>query len=288
MNLLLLFFFLKNKYTSRMYRMTQFELYLNQFNTTIDASAAHLPDTQYDVSLGTYDLVFDTSLSLSLDIMTPITNGGTVTAFQFLRDGDALKIAQHGMSFGGNNFSVQQATYKQAGNTSSPNNVAIWSGMDAPRVLVEEYLAYIAKKELGSANLVGAFDNYQTIYNSVDDSIVVDTILTALAQGVGAGTEYIIPNFITNSTVAGDNSPLWNIYSYVLENFTSRLTDAVEGEWTNFLQVGDILDIKVTVSTPAIDSSIADANGAPVNGNKSYTPVHPDDRVYLVKIHIIA
>jgi hypothetical protein len=265
--------------------MTQFELYLNQFNTTIDASAAHLPDTQYDVSLGAYDLVFDTSLSLANEISIPQES---LSAFQFIREGDQLTIRQFPMNFGGNNFSVQQAAYVQAGNTSAPNNVALFSGMDAPRVLVEEYLAYIAKKELGSANLVGAFDNYQTVYDSVDDEIVKSSINAALGQGIAASSDYIIPSFITNTSNMGDSSPIWNVYSYVLENFTSRLTDAEEGVLTNFLQAGDILDIKVTLHTPALDSSIADANGNPNNGNKSYTPVHPDDRVYLVKIHIIA
>ena len=267
-----------------MYRMTQFELYLNQFNTTIDASAAQLPDTQYDISLGAYDLVFDTSLSLSTEIATE----QSLSAFQFMRDGDQLTIRQFPMNFGGDNFSVQQSVYVQAGNTASPNNTALWSGASAPRVLVEEYLAYIALKELGSANLVGAFDNYQTVYDSVDDSIVKNAINAALGQGIAASEPYIIPSFIDNTSVAGDSSPIWNVYSYVLENFTSRLTNAEEGMWTNFLQAGDILDIKVTVSTPALDSSIADANGDPVNGNKSHTPIHPEDRVYLVKIHIIA
>ena len=268
-----------------MYRMTQFELYLNQFNTTIDASGAQLPDTQYDNNLGQYDLVFETNLAFSQTDLSYV--------FMFCRENDNIRICNNkiisltagDLSFG-SAFSVQQSTYVQPGNTA--NNVALWSGASAPRVLVEEYLAYIAQKELGSANLVGAFDNYQTVYNSIEDKIVISHINSVLSQGNGYNNDINIPNFISNTTVAGDGSPLWNVYSYVLENFTERLTGATNGIWRPFLQVGDILDIKVTVSTPAIDASIADASGNPVNGNMSYTPVHPEDRVYLIKVHIVA
>ena len=262
--------------------MTQFELYLNQFNTTIDASGAQLPDTTYDVSLGLYDVIFETNLSLGADI----SSENSLSAFEFVRQGDNLIIKQNVMSFAGNGFSVQQSTYLDYGTTLF--KYPCWSGANAPHVLVEDYLAYIALIELGNTKLVGAFDNYQTIYDSIDDNVVKSAINAALGQGIAASEPYTIPSFIDNTTVAGDSSPVWNVYSYVLENFTSRLTDAPENVTTNFLQEGDIIDIKVTVSTPALDSSIADASGNPVNGNMSYTPVHPGDRVYLIKIHIIA
>jgi hypothetical protein len=158
------------------------------------------------------------------------------------------------------------------------------SGTSTKNTTVEDYLAYISFYELGSSSLVGAFDNYSSVYNSIDDQLIKNTINNALNQGLASGATYDVGN----QTMEGSTSPVWNVYSYVLNNFPERLTNASVGTWISLLQPGDIIDMKVTVDTPAIDSSIADASGNPVNGNLSYIPVHPEPRIYLIKIHIAA
>lgn len=260
--------------------MTQFELYLNQFNTTIDASAAHLPMSTYDVSLGSYHLVVETSLSLSKDTSGNIFDFYRVTSNHF-------QIKQTQLTFPhsspDSSFSFQQSSFVENGNL--PQDSFLYSsGTSTDSTTVEDYLAYVSYYELGSSSLVGAFDNYTSIYDSINDQLIKDAINNGLNQGLASGSIYDVGN----QTMEGSTSPVWNVYSYVLNNFPERLTDAGLNTWISLLHPGDIIDMKVTVDTPSIDPSIADASGNPVNGNLSYTPIHPEPRIYLLKIHITA
>ena len=234
---------------------TGLELYIAAFDCDVSGVAALLPVDLSD-NFGSYDACFDTFLSASL----------LDDALSFTRSGDDLTINSSApASWTDASFSIPHALY---------NSGTVFLSRTVPQELAEDYLGYVANNELGSEFLVGAFDNVPQIIAPIQNSVVTDAADAALT-----GHSYDIPQFITaDPDIVPDNTALWVVYSEIIRNFSDRLTGAPDSEATPLLQAGDILVVKMVVHTPDVDASIA------ANGPAGYTPVHPADRTYKIRI----
>jgi hypothetical protein len=257
------------------------ELYISAFDSQVTANAAVLPST-FTGALTSYDVLFTTQISTNL----------IAPSFMFTKNGDDLSIVSYpidktailndtaGFSIPNSVFSSigisdNAQVYFSSSSGSSPNS--------AP-VLTDDYLGYIAKYELGSQYLVGAFDNISQIISPLTSDVVLDTMVTALT-----GHSFDISSFAT-SGMTGDYSAIWSAYSLVFDWFPYRISTATDGVPTSLLQTGDTIYVKMTVSTPALDSSIvpnAPQINADMPSSSVFTPSRPSDRVYLIGLVLV-
>jgi hypothetical protein len=251
------------------------EIYVSAFDSSLTANAAELPATIVD-TFGSYDVVFNTSLPAS-----------SMNMITFTRTGDDLTINSDtfNQSASYQGFSVPGSVFHAIGSNGDGAYFSVKNGIQAGTApyLIDDYLGYIAKKELGSQYLVGAFQNVTDIVSPISDSVVLDAMSAALAN-----KSYQIPQFMENE-ITPDDSALWVIYSAVFDDYTDRLTDSADGVTTPLLKAGDVIVIKLTISTPELDSSItaygpdiiADSPGSP------FVPVKPADRIYKLRITLV-
>jgi hypothetical protein len=149
---------------------------------------------------------------------------------------------------------------------------------------VDDYLGYVAKYELGSQYLVGAFSNPTQIIGAIGTNVVIDSIVYA-----SNGHMFEIPSFLGNNSF-GDNSALWVLYSSVFANHTDRLTSATDGVRTSLFHSGDVIVVKMTVNTPALDSSITSYSpsiSADSPSGGAFTPSQPPPRIYKIRITLV-
>lgn len=244
--------------------MPSVTVFIPTFDTNIDISAAQTTYTppQPDMS---YNVIYDISLSLATD--------GADTMFQFkintLLEDISLNTTSPFTLGVGTTFVLPDAVF------SGPGNIGNNINNGAPSTaLSDDYLGYTAIYELGSLLNVSLISNSTDIVNSIATSSLTDTMntelaLTTTAIDQPAGALIIPPVYALDY-----------VYNAVNMNDPARIPAATPDTLTPLLQAGDILQTIVTLkANPTLDPSITNAYaGAAV----------PDDRIYLLNIHIIA
>jgi len=245
-------------------KMSGLEIYIHAFDASVNAIAAMLPMEMSD-NFGSYDVEFHTSLPAS----------ALTDAFSFTRSLDDLSLSSAPASWpaAGGVFSILNSVYH-----SQPAFISLKTGTsaDSVPVLTDDYLGYIADKELGSQLLVGAFDNVPEIVASLG----TDLSYTNIYDAALTGHSFDIPQFTTNN-VTGDDSALWVVYSSVFLNAPDRLEAPADGVASPLLQAGDTIVVKLTVSTPDLDQSVNNYHPT------GYSPIKPSDRTYKIKIALV-
>lgn len=241
-------------------------IYLPSFQTTLNTGANQSTTNSNQPSSS---LVFKTSLPfVNNQNPDPTQYGnGMRNAFKFFIPEDGRIYLQTGNIASADMFSVANATYVSgASNVTNP---------DSNTTLAQDYLAYIALQELGSADLVAAIENTEQIIQS----IMTYPVYTAMNNAQNTHNYDPIVTDL-NSYEAADSSSLWTVYSHIMENAPERI-DAEVGliEFKSMLQIGDIIQMQVTLNTPPVDASI--------ENDPRFTPIQPSGITYLLNIHIV-
>jgi hypothetical protein len=243
-------------------------IYLPSFQTTLNTGANQSTTNSNQPSSS---LVFQTALPfINNQNPDPTQYGnGMRNAFKFFIPEDGRIYLQTGNIASADMFNVANATYVSgASNVTNP---------DSNTTLAQDYLAYIALQELGSADLVAAIENTEQIIQS----IMTDPYLY-IAMNDAQNTHNSNPiETELNSYEAADSSSLWTVYSHIMENAPERISDAEVGliEFTSMLRIGDIIQMQVTLNTPPVDASI--------ENDPRFTPIQPVGITYLLNIHIV-
>lgn len=148
-------------------------------------------------------------------------------------------------------FSIANATYVSGTTTILHPQVGITT-------LSDDYLAYVSKKTWGVTNLIS---NTEEILSSITNTSVYESI-------DNANTQDMTPTTIAQYDIAPDTTALFTIYTTVLENEPSRMTDAPQDQMTSLLQEGDTLELQVILHS--------NTTGPPI-----------DDITYLLRVHLI-
>jgi hypothetical protein len=254
------------------------ELYISAFDSAVTAAAGMLPEAFSD-DIGTYNAVFNTTLPLAA-----IENSITIT-----RDGGDVSISSSSIDWTKKgNFSISSSVYHGVGNAESDASAfySVKNGIlaDSNPILTDDYLGYIAKYELGSQYLVGAFQNVDDIISGIQTESTYQTII----DNALIGRSFNITQLFNNAET-GDNSALWVIYSSIFRNSTERIIDPVDGATTCLLKAGDVLVMKLNVTTPDLDPSIT-AYGPDIQADSpllSFTPTKPAVRSYKIRITLV-
>jgi hypothetical protein len=259
------------------------ELYVSAFDSSVIANAGILP-TDISDSVGSYDAVFN--LNFPYDFMKQV--------FQFTKKGDDITITCLPIDLGylvdpANGVDVPNAIFHSLGTSGSPVYFSSSTNPapDSAPVLTDDYLGYIAKYELGSQYLVGAFDNVSQIISSITNKPVLGNI-----YGATQPLTYDISDYLTNNGTdigAMNDSALWVVYSAVLQKHPERIAGSTDGVISPLLQAGDVIQVKFTVHTPDLDASIV-PNAPQIDSalpNPSFTPSRPADRVYMLRFFLV-